>query len=58
MGLATFENPSTNLRTGAPHGEELCLIKPLLDISFSCSDKSFIPKGASRKGARATGAAP
>nr|GFA63782.1 hypothetical protein [Tanacetum cinerariifolium] len=44
--------------TGAPQGEELCLIKPLSDSSFSCSDKSFISEGASRYGARATGAAP
>nr|GFC61311.1 hypothetical protein [Tanacetum cinerariifolium] len=40
-------------RTGAPQGEELGPIKPLSDSSFSCSDKSFIPKGA-----RAMGVAP
>nr|GFC04853.1 hypothetical protein [Tanacetum cinerariifolium] len=34
--------------TGAPQGEELGLMKPLSDSSFSCSDKSFIPEGASR----------
>nr|GEY97601.1 ribonuclease H-like domain-containing protein [Tanacetum cinerariifolium] len=33
-------------RTGAPQGEELGLIKPLSDSSFSCSDKSFIPEGS------------
>nr|GFC20783.1 hypothetical protein [Tanacetum cinerariifolium] len=44
--------------TGAPQGEELGLIKPLSDSFFSCFDKSFIPEGASRLGARATGAAP
>nr|GFD31076.1 hypothetical protein [Tanacetum cinerariifolium] len=45
-------------KTGAPQGEELGLIKPLSDSSFSCSDKSFIPEGANRYGAHATGAAP
>nr|GFC25213.1 hypothetical protein [Tanacetum cinerariifolium] len=45
-------------RTGAPQGKELGLIKPLSDNSFSYSDKSFIPEGASRQGACATGAAP
>nr|GFA73745.1 hypothetical protein [Tanacetum cinerariifolium] len=32
--------------TGAPQGEELGLIKPLSDSSFSCFDKSFILEGA------------
>nr|GEY89844.1 hypothetical protein [Tanacetum cinerariifolium] len=37
---------------------KLGLIMPLSDSSFSYSDKSFILEGASRYGARATGAAP
>nr|GFD04842.1 hypothetical protein [Tanacetum cinerariifolium] len=37
-----------SLPTGAPQGKELCLIKPLSDSSFSCSDQSFISEGASR----------
>nr|GFB73895.1 reverse transcriptase domain-containing protein [Tanacetum cinerariifolium] len=41
-----------------PQGEELCLMKPLSESSCSCSDNSFISDGASRYGARATGAAP
>nr|GFC27817.1 hypothetical protein [Tanacetum cinerariifolium] len=41
-----------------PMVRKLGLIMPLSDSSFSCSDKSFIPEGASRYGARATGAAP
>ncbi|GJZ41794.1 hypothetical protein Tco_0588680 [Tanacetum coccineum] len=46
-------------KTGAPQGEELGLIKPLSDSSFSCSDNSFIWIGVhSIKFARATGAAP
>nr|GFB91628.1 hypothetical protein [Tanacetum cinerariifolium] len=32
-------------RTGAPQGEELGLIKPLLDSYFSCSANSFISEG-------------
>ncbi|GJR85205.1 putative reverse transcriptase domain-containing protein [Tanacetum coccineum] len=37
-------NPSFFLtnKTGAPQGEELGLINPLSDSSFSCSDNSFI----------------
>ncbi|GJW02137.1 phospholipase-like, aminotransferase-like mobile domain protein [Tanacetum coccineum] len=38
-------------KTGAPQGEELGLIKPLSDSSFSCSDNSFYRKGANDKGA-------
>ncbi|GJW12782.1 hypothetical protein Tco_1578609 [Tanacetum coccineum] len=45
-------------KTGAPQGEELGLMKPLLESSCSCSDNSFISDGASRYGARATGVAP
>ncbi|GKF67005.1 hypothetical protein Tco_0193522 [Tanacetum coccineum] len=45
-------------KTGAPQGEELGLIKPLLDSSCSCSENSFISEGANQYGARATGAAP
>nr|GFC56858.1 hypothetical protein [Tanacetum cinerariifolium] len=45
-------------RTRAPQGEELGLMKPLLDSSFSCSSNSFISEGANQLGARATGAAP
>ncbi|GJS89364.1 hypothetical protein Tco_0772000 [Tanacetum coccineum] len=33
-------------KTGAPQGEELGLINPLSDSSFSCSDNSFILEGA------------
>ncbi|GKD19691.1 hypothetical protein Tco_1208849, partial [Tanacetum coccineum] len=44
--------------TGAPQGEELGLIKPLLESSCSCSDNSFISDGANRYGARATGETP
>nr|GFA68009.1 reverse transcriptase domain-containing protein [Tanacetum cinerariifolium] len=36
-------------------GEELGLIKPLLESSCSCSDNSFLLDGANRYGARATG---
>ncbi|GJR48793.1 hypothetical protein Tco_1316896 [Tanacetum coccineum] len=45
---------------GAPQGEELGLIKPLLDSSFSCSDKLFsLQEGAkSIKAPKATGASP
>ncbi|GJY02615.1 hypothetical protein Tco_0360767 [Tanacetum coccineum] len=45
-------------KTGAPQGEELGLMNPLLKSSCNCSDNSFISDGASRYGARATGAAP
>nr|GFD15024.1 hypothetical protein [Tanacetum cinerariifolium] len=45
-------------KTGAPQGEELGLMKPLSESSYSCSDNSFISDGAKRYGARATGAAP
>ncbi|GKF85725.1 hypothetical protein Tco_0253552, partial [Tanacetum coccineum] len=43
-------------KTRAPQGEELGLMKPLLERSCSCSDNSFISDGANRYGARATGA--
>nr|GFB95920.1 hypothetical protein [Tanacetum cinerariifolium] len=36
-------------RTGAPQGEELGLIKPLSDSSFSCSANSFIQKAPVNK---------
>ncbi|GJV93221.1 hypothetical protein Tco_1541034 [Tanacetum coccineum] len=45
-------------KTGAPQGEELGLIKPLSDSSFSCSDNSFISEGANRLRRPSTGAAP
>ncbi|GKF46827.1 hypothetical protein Tco_0136629 [Tanacetum coccineum] len=45
-------------KTGALQGEELGLMKPLSERSYSCSDNSFISDGASRYGARATDAAP
>ncbi|GKC99284.1 hypothetical protein Tco_1169559, partial [Tanacetum coccineum] len=45
-------------KTGDPQGEELGLMKPLSESSCSCSNNSFILDGASRYGARATGAAP
>ncbi|GKF89856.1 hypothetical protein Tco_0263819 [Tanacetum coccineum] len=45
-------------KTGASHGEELGLMKPLLESSCSCSDNSFISDGANRYGARATGVVP
>ncbi|GKF37233.1 hypothetical protein Tco_0113991, partial [Tanacetum coccineum] len=45
-------------KTEAPQGEELGLMKPLLESSWSWSDNSFISDGANRQGARATGAAP
>ncbi|GJX36923.1 hypothetical protein Tco_0248480 [Tanacetum coccineum] len=35
-------------KTGAPQGEELGLINPLSNSSFSCSDNSFISEGANR----------
>ncbi|GJW69774.1 hypothetical protein Tco_0126691 [Tanacetum coccineum] len=44
-------------KTGAPQGEELGLIKPLSDSSFSCSDNSFISEGPIDMGPRDTGAA-
>nr|GEW84040.1 hypothetical protein [Tanacetum cinerariifolium] len=44
-------------KTGARHGEELGLLKPLSKSSYSCSDNSFISDGANRYGARAMGAA-
>nr|GFD44336.1 hypothetical protein [Tanacetum cinerariifolium] len=45
-------------KTEALQGEELGLMKPLSERSYSCSDNSFISDGAKRYGARATGAAP
>nr|GEZ13270.1 putative reverse transcriptase domain-containing protein [Tanacetum cinerariifolium] len=42
-------------KTGAPQGEELGLMKPLSESSYSCSDNSFILDEANRYGARATG---
>ncbi|GKD83498.1 hypothetical protein Tco_1350337 [Tanacetum coccineum] len=42
----------------APQGEELGLMKRLLESSCSCSNNSFILDGANRYGARATGVAP
>ncbi|GKC52645.1 hypothetical protein Tco_1075390, partial [Tanacetum coccineum] len=44
-------------KTGTPQGEELGLMKPLSEISYSCSNNSFILDGTNRYGARATGAA-
>nr|GEZ63583.1 hypothetical protein [Tanacetum cinerariifolium] len=43
-------------RTGAPHGEELGLMKPLSESLSSCFDNSFISDGAKWYGAQATGA--
>ncbi|GJY43805.1 hypothetical protein Tco_0432018 [Tanacetum coccineum] len=43
---------STN-KTGDPQGEELGLIRPLSDSSFSCSDNSFISEAHSDERARA-----
>nr|GFC62773.1 hypothetical protein [Tanacetum cinerariifolium] len=45
-------------KTGAPHGEELGLMKPFSESSCNCSDNSFISDEANRYGARATGEAP
>nr|GFC60719.1 hypothetical protein [Tanacetum cinerariifolium] len=45
-------------KTRAPQGEELGLMKPLSESSYSFFDNSFILNGANRYWARATGAAP
>ncbi|KAJ0547374.1 hypothetical protein HanIR_Chr08g0371501 [Helianthus annuus] len=45
-------------RIGAPHGDELGLMKPLVSKSSSCVLNSFISVGANLYGALATGAAP
>ncbi|GKF97746.1 hypothetical protein Tco_0293567, partial [Tanacetum coccineum] len=45
-------------KTGAPQGEELDLMNPFSESSFSWSDNTFISDGANRYGAQATGAAP
>nr|GEY68135.1 putative reverse transcriptase domain-containing protein [Tanacetum cinerariifolium] len=42
-------------KTVAPQGNELGLMKPLLESSCSCSNNSFISDGANRYSARATG---
>ncbi|GJW28805.1 hypothetical protein Tco_0045680 [Tanacetum coccineum] len=45
-------------KTRAPQGEELGLMKPFSESSYSCSDNSFILDRTNRYGAQATGAAP
>jgi hypothetical protein len=45
-------------KTGAPQGEKLGLMNPLLRSSCNSLEKSFISDGANRYGALATGAAP
>ncbi|KAI3740182.1 hypothetical protein L2E82_30604 [Cichorium intybus] len=45
-------------KTGAPQGEKLGLMNPLLSSSFSWLDNSCISAGANRYGAFATGVAP
>ena len=45
-------------KTGAPHGEKLGLMNPLLSSSFRWLDNSYISDGARRYSALATGVAP